>query len=194
MSLSQSTPTTNAPVQAVILRAWQTGRYFGHDMEIGLTLEVRPAGIPPFTTTIKHIVTPLTASQFQPGQVLGVTIDPNNPRKVTITEVMLGVTAATLDKAQQVVNEIVALQTRLSARGAVATARVVAAQPMEITVNGDNPVMSCVLEVHPEGGAPFAAVAKAAIARSSVDKYAPGTLLYVKYDPQDPTQVMIDHR
>ncbi len=111
----------------MILKVWQTGLYFGHDMEIGLSLEVR-------------------------------------------------------------------LQAKLAARGISAPAKIVTAQPMDIFVNGDNPVLSFGLEVYPAGGLPFAAVAKAAVAPTSVSKYPPGVTVYVKFDPQNPNQVIIDHR
>lgn len=111
----------------MILKVWQTGLYFGHDMESGLSLEVRP-------------------------------------------------------------------QAKLATRGVSAPAKIVTAQTMGILVYGDNPVLSFVLELYPAGGLPFAAVAKAAVAEMSVSKYQPGVTVYVKFDPQNPNQVIIDHR
>src|SRR5947209_11623264 len=86
--MSQAQPSMNDQARAVIRKTWQTGLYFGRDMEIGLELEVQPPGAAAYHVETRHIITLLTAAQFQPGQVLVVVVDPHNPKNLIITDVI----------------------------------------------------------------------------------------------------------
>jgi hypothetical protein len=55
-------------------------------------------------------------------------------------------------------------------------------------------LMLFAVEVQPYEGAPFNAQTKTFVGLPAVDKYQPGTVLDVRYDPQDPTQVSIEGR
>ncbi len=55
-------------------------------------------------------------------------------------------------------------------------------------------LMSFTVEVLPKDEAPFNAETKAMIGLVAVEKYQPGTVLDVSYDPQDHTQVSIEGR
>lgn len=54
-----------------------------------------------------------------------------------------------------------------------------------------NPEVRLTLEVTPASGAPFQAEVTTVISVIDVPKYQPGTLLNVKYDPKQPTQVVL---
>ncbi len=101
-------------------------------------------------------------------------------------------------EATRLLDAINALEIRLKADGVLAPGEVVATRDLNINIsdNAGAPgrVTSLVVEVRPAGGKPYTAATKTCLMRSSVDKYHPGTLVYVKYDPWDPTQFIIDHR
>jgi hypothetical protein len=96
---TQTSQPADNRAQAVIRKVWATGLYFDHGMEIGLELEVAAPGLAPYPVETQHIISLLTAAQFQPGQRLGLVVDPSNPRRVVITQVLPMVAAAPLDKA-----------------------------------------------------------------------------------------------
>ena len=77
--------------------------------------------------------------------------------------------------------------------GTAAPATVVQALPLNVFVNGNNPAMSFILEVKPEGQDSFQAQVTGVIAEASVPKYQPGNTVYVKYDPADHSRVSLDH-
>ena len=98
---------------------------------------------------------------------------------------------------EQLIQQTVAREKRLRGRGQAAAAKIVSAQPTDIfrpTVEGRAVLMGFALEVQPEGGPAFNAEAKALVGLAAVDKYRPGTLLNVRYDPQDHTQVAVEGR
>lgn len=77
--------------------------------------------------------------------------------------------------------------------GQPAPAVVVQAMPMNAFVNGENPAMTFILEVKPEGQPSFQAQTTGVIGEASVPKYQPGNTVYVKYDPDDHSRVSLDH-
>ncbi len=77
--------------------------------------------------------------------------------------------------------------------GTAAPATVIQAMPMNVFVNGNNPAMSFILEVKPEGQEPFQAQVTGVIAEAAVSKYQPGNTIYVKFDPADRSRVSLDH-
>ena len=81
----------------------------------------------------------------------------------------------------------------IRAIGKPAKAKIITAMPLGINVNGNNPAMTFVLEVHPEGEAAFQAQTTGVIGEASVPKYQPGMEVYVKYDPADKSRVSLDH-
>jgi|SRR5579859_649303 len=100
-------------------------------------------------------------------------------------------------EAEKLVQETARREERLQSHGRPATGKIVTAQPTGIfrqTAEGRAVLMSLAVEVQPDGEAPFAAEAKALVGLAVVDKYQPGTLLDVRYDPQNPAQVSIEGR
>ncbi len=81
----------------------------------------------------------------------------------------------------------------IRATGKPAKAKIITAAPLGINVNGNNPAMTFVLEVYPEGEAAFQTQTTGVIAEVSVPKYQPGMEVYVKYDPADRSRVSLDH-
>ncbi|MEW6553953.1 MAG: hypothetical protein AB1384_06675 [Actinomycetota bacterium] len=81
----------------------------------------------------------------------------------------------------------------IRATGKPARAKIITAAPLGINANGNNPAMTFVLEVYPEGEQAFQAQTTGVIAEVSVPKYQPGAEIYVKYDPADRSRVSLDH-
>ena len=108
--------------------------------------------------------------------------------------------AASVEKelhAEQLIQETVGREKRLHAHGRPATGKIVTAQATDIfrqTVEGRAVLMSLTVEVQPVGAPAFAAEAKVLVGLVAVGKYGPGTLLDLRYDPQDPAQVSVEGR
>ena len=96
--------------------------------------------------------------------------------------------------AEKLVQETVGLEKKLDTHGHPAIGKIIAAQTTDIfrqTVEGQAVLMTFALQVQPDSMPAFVAEAKALIALTAVDKYQAGTLLDVRYDPQDHTRVAI---
>lgn len=188
--------------QATILKMWDTGVRLNDNPRIGLLLEVRSATRAPYQVEVKQVISLLQTSQYQPGQMLEVKIDPNDEKKVVISAILAGANAMNLGAAQspaatqqmqEMLLKLDAADRDLLARGTSAPAKVLMAQPMGVMVNGDNPLMTLQLEVQPAGRTPFMAQTQGVVAAQSVAKFQPGAMITVKYDPNDITKVAVEH-
>jgi hypothetical protein len=81
----------------------------------------------------------------------------------------------------------------IRAAGKPAPARILSSMPLGINVNGNNPAMTFLLEVRPQGEPAFQGQTTGVILETSVPKYQPGRQIYVKYDPNDKSRVALDH-
>ncbi len=79
----------------------------------------------------------------------------------------------------------------IRATGKPARAKILNA--MSLGINGNNPAMTFLLEVYPEGEAAFQAQTTGVIAEASVPKYQAGMVIYENYDPIDKAKVALDH-
>lgn len=69
--------------EATIVRIWDTGWTVNEDPVIGLQVEVRPKDRPAFQARIERLlVSPITIPQLQPGKVIPVRFDPDNPAHI----------------------------------------------------------------------------------------------------------------
>jgi hypothetical protein len=95
---------------------------------------------------------------------------------------------------EELVQETVGQEKKLNVHGRPAIGKIVAAQTTNIfrqTIEGRAVLMAFALEVQPDDGTPFAAEAKTLVRLSAVDKYRVGTLLDVRYDPQNHSLVAV---
>ncbi len=208
--------------QAAVLKMWDTGWTVNGNPRIGVLLEVRPPGGAPFQVEVQKVISRLQTSQYQPGQMLEVKYDPVDHKKVAIAAILDGASMAgnqdntaqiedLLRQAQQLNERINAtgktdtaqldasllrldeLNEQIIATGQPAQASVLLYQPMGVLVNGNNPFVTLNLEVRPADRDPFMAQAQGFIAEQSVPRYQPGSIIYVRYDPNNITRVAIDH-
>ncbi len=79
----------------------------------------------------------------------------------------------------------------LRATGVSAQAKILEIADSGWTINED-PVIWFVLEVYPEGQAPYQARTKIVISRVHVPQFQPGAVVSVRIDPKDPDRVSLD--
>ena len=72
------------PAQATILRIWDTGTTLNDNPVVGFLLEVRPQNLPAYQAESKSMIPRLSISQFQPGAIIPVKIDPQNQARVAL--------------------------------------------------------------------------------------------------------------
>ena len=77
--------------------------------------------------------------------------------------------------------------------GEAAQATILTATDMNIRVNETGSMMTFHLEVHPTNKPIFQADTQGAISDSARTKYLPGQTVWVKFNPNDLTQVALDH-
>ena len=70
--------------QATILNMWDTGVTLNDNPQVGLLLEVHPAGAQPFQVQTKSLVSRLKIPMVQIGNVVPVKYDPRDPSKVVL--------------------------------------------------------------------------------------------------------------
>ena len=70
--------------QATILNMWDTGVTLNDNPQVGLLLEVHPAGGQPYQVQTKSLVSRLKIPMVQIGNVVPVKYDPRDPSKVVL--------------------------------------------------------------------------------------------------------------
>jgi len=79
----------------------------------------------------------------------------------------------------------------LHAIGFPASAKILDIEDTHWTVN-DDPVVSFLLEIQPEGKQPYQARTKIVISRVKVAQFQPGAIVPVRIDPKDSARVSLD--
>lgn len=75
------------PAEATITRIWQTGVRVNNRYGVGMELDVRRPGYPPYTAKMQALISILDVSKFQTGAVIPVKVDPNRPERVYLDAV-----------------------------------------------------------------------------------------------------------
>ncbi len=214
---------TGVPAEATIIGLKETGLTVNEIYPVvKIQLQVRPPGGQPYQTEIRTMVSRLDIPKIQQGKVLRVMYDPSDPSNValaTTDSVASGAAAAgftptapgglapsvagaaaaggSASEQQRAMEEFLLKNDeearKIRATGQPAAALIVRALPLNVMVNGNNPAMSFVLEVRPEGQPAFQAQVSGVIGEAAVPNYQPGKTIYVKYDPADHSRVSLDH-
>jgi len=186
-----------ASAPATIGKVWETGTRLNDQPQIGVVLQVQPADKPAFQAEAKMFISYLQAAQMQPGMLVNVRYDPQNPGKVAV-ESVTGMSAASLGATNvQQFEDTLRTQDKyyeaIRSMGEAAQATIVSATETGVLVNGENPLMKFRLEVHPNNRPLFQAETQGVISQASKAKYQPGQTVWVKFNPNDLTQVALDH-
>ncbi len=72
------------PAKAKVLKIWDTGITVNQDPVVGFLLEVHPEERPVYQAETQGIISRLDIPQIQPGAILQVKFDPNNPSRVAL--------------------------------------------------------------------------------------------------------------
>lgn len=72
--------------QATIIKIWDTGITLNDNPQVGMLLEVMPTGPgqEPFRVEMKSIISRIALAQIQPGRIVPVRYDPQNPSKIAL--------------------------------------------------------------------------------------------------------------
>ena len=72
------------PATATVIKIWETGVRVNHNPVVGFLLEVQAEGMKPYKAETKALISILIIPQIQPGAVLKVKYDPEDPRRVAL--------------------------------------------------------------------------------------------------------------
>jgi hypothetical protein len=197
---------TGVDATATILSTWDTGMRINDDPQVGMKLQVQPPNGAPFQADMTKTVSIVQLAQFQPGAQLNVRYDPAKPGHVAIVSIaggMMGRAGAGNPMAGSVINQQQteqmlyqhqAMNEQIIRTGLQSAAKILQYLPMNITVNGNNPVVNLMLEVQPVSRPPFTALAQGTVVSEiSIPKFQPGQMITVRYDPNDLTKVAVEH-
>jgi hypothetical protein len=203
--LSAGSIKNGVTAQGTILRTWDTGTTINDNPVVGFALNVTPSTEPAFQVEMKQIVSRIQIGAFLPGAAVEVLYDPADHKKVKIQSVlgMAGATgapgaigAAPAANPQQIEQMLLAKEQAYNAirsMGEAAQATILTATDMNIRVNNTGSMMTFHLEVHPTNKPIFQADTQGSISDSARTKYLPGQTIWVKFNPNDLTQVALDH-
>jgi hypothetical protein len=202
--LSAGSIKNGVTAQGTILRTWDTGTTINDNPVVGFALNVTPATEPAFQVEMKQIVSRIQIGAFLPGAAVEVVYDPADHKKAKIQSVLgapgVGapgaIGAAPAANAQQIEQMLLAKEQAYNAirsMGEAAQATILTATDMNIRVNDTGSMMTFHLEVHPTNKPIFQAETQGAISDTARTKYLPGQTIWVKFNPNDLTQVALDH-
>ena len=218
MAVKNKLMKTGVSATARILQVSDTGVTINNSPQIKLLLEVTPPSGMVYQVETKEIISRLSTSSFQVGNVLPVKVDLDNKNLVAIdysgdsssassyssssmpsynsnpTSVTTGPWAGmSAPDAEKKLLEIDAKNKDIAATGEAAKAIVTKYTWLGIYVGEDNQVAEIELEVLPYSGSPFKGKSIGVIMASSVPKYQPGAEIFVAYDRNDTSKVTITH-
>ncbi len=183
-----------APAQ--ILKTWDTGMSVNDNPVVGMLVNVQPANEPAFQMEMKQLVSRIQIGMFIPGAQVEVMYDPANHKKIKIHEVGAGYSsgqdlqALALQQALLAKDQVLAA---VRAMGESAEATILNVTDMGVQVGDAAKMKKFNLEVRPSGRPSFHAETQAAVSSASDGKYTAGRTVAVKFNPNDLTQVALDH-
>jgi len=72
------------PAEGTVLEIWETGVRVNDNPVVGFLLEVRAEDREPWEATTKGLISILAIPRIQPGMILPVTYDPNDPSRIAL--------------------------------------------------------------------------------------------------------------
>lgn len=193
MSGNSAVLKSGVSAPAVIISVEDTGVTMNYSPQVRLTLQVTPAGRPPFQAVATTFVGRVQIGMIVPGASVTVRYDPNDISKVAIESIgaptMNPANVAAVQSAMQVQDQY---YEQLRRTGEEAKAKILTAEEMNVRVEGGGSMFRLTFEVTPRVGEPFKAETQAAIGDSARAKYSAGKMVYVRYDPANKAQVALD--
>ena len=205
MILARRLKKTGIPGKALIKEVRDTGITINNNPQVKLVVEVKNYLGQTYTANIRALVSRINPFVYHPGMTIPVLTDPKNEKNIVIdfsdnkpvspvknnpSELNTAVDAEAL-KQEMMQEQHAGEMTRLT--GKPARAIIKKYTWLGIYVNGDNPYVELQVEVLPESEPSFPAKVKGVIKEESVPKYQPGEEIFVKYNPADNKEVVMDH-
>ena len=72
------------PASGRVLKIWETGVRVNDNPVVGFLLEIHAEGIPPYEAETKALISVLWIPRIQPGEILPVKYDPDDPSRVAL--------------------------------------------------------------------------------------------------------------
>jgi hypothetical protein len=164
-----------------------------------LSLEVHDGSNPPYVVNFDTLIPRTAIPQYQPGARLQIKIAPDDPNRIAVVDIVADdmPMASRLMNKQQLEQVLIQYQMeheQITKIGLQATAKVLQYMPMGFTVNGNNPAVNLLVEVQPANDSAFTVqIECVVIDEASVPQFQPGQMVMVRYDPNDPTKVALQH-
>ena len=76
--------TYGVPASGKVLKIWETGVRVNNNPVVGFLLEVHAEGIAPYEAETKGLISILWIPQIQPGAVLPIKYDPEDPSRIAL--------------------------------------------------------------------------------------------------------------
>lgn len=187
------------PATARVLAVRDTGLTVNHIYAaLELTLEIHPPERPAYTVQTRTLLERTQWGTLQPGMVVQVRVDPQNPQRVAIESVTAGQASQYYIAGVQRVEDIVA--TGLQAEAEVLAVQATGASAAQLSPGlalrpdqADDPVMVVRLRVYPPKGAPFEAESALRIPDGKGHALVVGQRVPVAYLPDDPARTTTLH-
>jgi hypothetical protein len=183
--------------EATVLEIWETGMSVNHDPVVGFLLEVHPQDGEPYQARTKLLISRLSIPQIQPGALLPVRFDPQDPARVSLDRVAMRTAYATppplpmptpLPRAADIEGE----KQRLLATGIPGTVTILQAAPLGLFDADGRPAYDLVVNVVVPGHAPMQGPTRTAVAKERERYFHAGQQLPIKADPENPKNFAVD--
>lgn len=191
MSQNSNLLKTGVSAPAVIIDVQDTGTTMNDNPQARLTLQVTPAGRPPFQAMTTTFVGRFQVGLIVPGATVQVRYDPNDTTKVAIESIGGGAGNMVAPQVQSAMLAQDQYYAQLRQSGIEARARILTATNMNIRNDNAGWVFRLTFDVTTNSGEHFTAETQSAILDASQYKYQPGKEVYVKYDPANKAQVAL---
>ena len=82
--VSREIRVNGLPASGTVLKIWETGTRVNDNPVVGFLLEIDAEGMEPYRAETKALISILSIPQIQPGAVLPIRYDPEDPSKIAL--------------------------------------------------------------------------------------------------------------
>lgn len=82
--ISREIRANGLPASGTVLKIWETGTRVNDNPVVGFLLEIDAEGMEPYRAETKALISILSIPQIQPGAVLPIRFDPEDPSKIAL--------------------------------------------------------------------------------------------------------------
>ncbi|MFO7649959.1 MAG: hypothetical protein R6X13_01265, partial [bacterium] len=180
------------PAQATVISMADTGLTVNKNPRVRLELDVRTADGHNWRAVTVATVSRVATGHYLPGAVVSVVVDPLDPQRVALADIMGQAPAARAPDPALVqrIEEVSRYNDRLHRSGEPARAHVVRVESIGAAEGGE--LLSLVVRVLPVGAEPFLAEAAGVVDAQAAARCRPGSEVRVRFDSSDQARVGLD--